>query len=214
MHESICTCHPNIRSLAHALGWIDLGMEFLIMQGELAYNCRNCQADGTCVLCEKCFRESNHEGHDFSFHLAGPGGCCDCGDSEAWSPSGACPRHSGLSEDASSPSASDPAASMEPGLRASLQATVAALGRCLQEMAVSVAASYGRTDKEARPGESEEAVKSPSWSVVLHNDDVHTYDEVSASIKLLTRVQTAQARRMTQDVSSVARMLACHCRSR
>ena len=38
--------------------------------------------DNTCVLCDACFRSSNHQGHEV--HRAAPGGCCDCGDPEAW----------------------------------------------------------------------------------------------------------------------------------
>ena len=172
--------------------------------GELCYNCRQCQADGSCVLCEACFKRSNHEGHDFSFHLAGPGGCCDCGDTEAWNPAGMCDQHSpAAADDEEAAGPSDPAAAMEPALRSSLQSTAAALGRCLQEMAVSVAASYGRTDMTPRPGESEEGAKAKGWAVVLHNDDVHTYQEVSTAIRDLCRATNAEALDMTRNVRTL-----------
>ena len=51
--------------------------------GDIAWNCRTCQKDNTCVLCDACFRSSNHQGHEVFFHRAAPGGCCDCGDPEA-----------------------------------------------------------------------------------------------------------------------------------
>jgi len=38
-------------------------------KGELAYHCKTCQHDDTCVLCKKCFDDSDHEGHDW-FHCA------------------------------------------------------------------------------------------------------------------------------------------------
>ncbi len=63
------------------------------MQGELAYNCTTCQVDPTCVQCQKCFQAANHEGHDVYFHRTSAGGCCDCGDVEAWDPAGFCPAH-------------------------------------------------------------------------------------------------------------------------
>lgn len=47
----------------------------------------------TCVLCNSCFNDSNHEGHDVLFYHAQAGGCCDCGDADAWDPSGFCSRH-------------------------------------------------------------------------------------------------------------------------
>ena len=65
----------------------------LFTGGELVYNCLDCQSDPTCVLCSDCMRNSNHEGHEVRFHRAAPGGCCDCGDVEAWNPSGFCSKH-------------------------------------------------------------------------------------------------------------------------
>jgi ATP-dependent Clp protease adapter protein ClpS len=62
-------------------------------RGDICWNCRTCQADNTCVLCDACFKASDHAGHQVLFHQAGVGGCCDCGDAEAWAPAGCCPRH-------------------------------------------------------------------------------------------------------------------------
>lgn len=56
---------------------------------------RNCQTDPTCVQCDTCYRNSDHVGHEVYFHHASPGGCCDCGDLEAWKQSGCCSAHSG-----------------------------------------------------------------------------------------------------------------------
>lgn len=60
--------------------------------GDLAYCCETCQSDPTCVLCQDCFKRSNHVGHKVTFHESG-GGCCDCGDEEAWAVDGMCDRH-------------------------------------------------------------------------------------------------------------------------
>ena len=30
----------------------------------------------------------DHQGHEYFFHKTGAGGCCDCGDAEAWADSG------------------------------------------------------------------------------------------------------------------------------
>lgn len=49
--------------------------------------------DATCVICDECFRHSDHEGHEVYFHRTSPGGCCDCGDIEAWNIRGCCPLH-------------------------------------------------------------------------------------------------------------------------
>jgi uncharacterized protein (DUF779 family) len=37
------------------------------------------------VFCSKCFHATQHDGHDILFSVSpGSGGCCDCGDPEAW----------------------------------------------------------------------------------------------------------------------------------
>ncbi len=62
-------------------------------RNDIVWVCRTCQADETCVLCHQCFKQSNHEGHDVAFYHAQAGGCCDCGDPDAWDPAGFCPHH-------------------------------------------------------------------------------------------------------------------------
>eukprot|EP00980_Cylindrotheca_fusiformis_P000097 scaffold19_cov114-Cylindrotheca_fusiformis.AAC.44 len=62
-------------------------------RNDIVWVCRTCQADETCVLCHNCFTNSNHEGHDVAFYHAQAGGCCDCGDPDAWDPQGFCPHH-------------------------------------------------------------------------------------------------------------------------
>jgi hypothetical protein len=66
---------------------------YVFRPGDIAWNCRTCQTDSTCVLCDKCFHASDHEGHEVFFHRTNPGGCCDCGDIEAWRLEGCCPFH-------------------------------------------------------------------------------------------------------------------------
>ena len=63
-------------------------------RGEVIWTCRTCAKDQTCVQCNECFLLSNHIGHETFFHPAGGfGGCCDCGDPEAWSLAGNCTHH-------------------------------------------------------------------------------------------------------------------------
>jgi hypothetical protein len=58
---------------------------YVFKQGDTIYRCHDCGFDGTCVLCTKCFRSGDHQGHSISMHISqGSGGCCDCGDAEAW----------------------------------------------------------------------------------------------------------------------------------
>lgn len=62
-------------------------------KNDIVWVCRTCQADETCVLCHSCYSQSNHQGHDVAFYHAQAGGCCDCGDPDAWDPAGFCPHH-------------------------------------------------------------------------------------------------------------------------
>eukprot|EP00830_Metopus_es_P019817 TRINITY_DN7519_c0_g1_i1.p1 TRINITY_DN7519_c0_g1~~TRINITY_DN7519_c0_g1_i1.p1 ORF type:complete len:129 (+),score=11.51 TRINITY_DN7519_c0_g1_i1:107-493(+) len=48
-------------------------------------------------LCNECYTNSSHEGHEFFFRK-GYIGCCDCGDPDAWKPSGNCTKHKGYDE--------------------------------------------------------------------------------------------------------------------
>jgi len=67
--------------------------QFPFKRNDIVWVCRTCQADETCVLCHACYKQSNHEGHDVAFYHAQAGGCCDCGDPDAWDPAGFCPHH-------------------------------------------------------------------------------------------------------------------------
>ncbi|KAI9908494.1 hypothetical protein PsorP6_004357 [Peronosclerospora sorghi] len=65
---------------------------------EIAYSCRNCQQDTTCVMCKDCYTHSKHVGHDVYFQRTTAGSSCDCGDVHAWKQSGFCSRHCGESK--------------------------------------------------------------------------------------------------------------------
>lgn len=36
---------------------------YVFKRGDIAWNCRKCQVDSTCVQCDACFRRSDHVGH-------------------------------------------------------------------------------------------------------------------------------------------------------
>jgi hypothetical protein len=93
--SEIQTEHPNVtESSSVAINLDPCGHVF--KKGESIYRCFDCGMDATCVLCTRCFRAGNHTGHSFSFSIAsGSGGCCDCGDAEAWKIPCTCPWHNG-----------------------------------------------------------------------------------------------------------------------
>jgi len=61
--------------------------------GEPTYNCRECGMDSTCVLCVDCFKRSPHKNHKYKMGTSYGGGCCDCGDVEAWKRDAYCQTH-------------------------------------------------------------------------------------------------------------------------
>ena len=69
--------------------------QYAFKKSDIVWICRTCQVDETCVLCHDCFSHSNHEGHDVAFYHANAGGCCDCGDVDAWDRLGFCSKHGG-----------------------------------------------------------------------------------------------------------------------
>lgn len=87
---------------------LDLGPEYaeerrglpcghVFAKGEAIWRCRDCSLDETCVQCAPCFQASIHnaENHDVVFSVcASSGGCCDCGDEEAWVKDVGCSYHS------------------------------------------------------------------------------------------------------------------------
>ena len=42
---------------------------YIFKTGDIAWVCRTCQADDTCVLCQECFAASDHEGHEGALPL-------------------------------------------------------------------------------------------------------------------------------------------------
>ena len=50
---------------------------YIFKTGDIAWVCRTCQSDDTCVLCQECYAASNHEGHEVFFHRTRAGGCCE-----------------------------------------------------------------------------------------------------------------------------------------
>ena len=60
----------------------------------VAWRCLDCEKDPTCIICKDCFEKGDHEGHRVQLKR-NVGGCCDCGDPEAWDEKGFCSDHKG-----------------------------------------------------------------------------------------------------------------------
>merc|ERR1719317_1768268 len=62
--------------------------------GEPAFQCKTCASDPTVIMCVDCFRDSDHDGHEYILHQA-RGGMCDCGDQTSFDIGGLCKWHRG-----------------------------------------------------------------------------------------------------------------------
>mmetsp|Transcript_11499 Transcript_11499/g.25659 ORF Transcript_11499/g.25659 Transcript_11499/m.25659 type:complete len:3095 (-) Transcript_11499:90-9374(-) len=207
---------------------------YVFKRGDIAWNCRTCQTDATCVICDNCFRLSDHEGHEVYFHRTSPGGCCDCGDAEAWKIEGCCPIHRpDPAEAATATNADDPLEAVRMAVKgqefqrdtltqkptALPPATTAALATVIGAAVAALVKAVDGAGVGADPSQfktlwaheaalvaqghallEESYVKQQPWNATpqpsqywagnhklpkgyqlhlrLHNDDVHTFDEV------------------------------------
>ncbi|KAJ8609246.1 hypothetical protein CTAYLR_008064 [Chrysophaeum taylorii] len=152
---------------------------YVFKHGDIAWNCRTCQKDNTCVLCDACFQRSAHVGHEVFFHRASPGGCCDCGDLEAWLGDACCEVHQ--------PKASeDPMEALPPDLRRAAAIVVRAAVVALCDVAARCAVAHAGRGNVVR----------------LHNDDVHSVDQVAEALRS-AGVAADLARRAVEEADRV-----------
>ena len=141
--------------------------QYQFKKNDIAWICKDCQSDETCVLCNSCWQASDHEGHEVYYYHSQAGGCCDCGDKDAWKPSGFCVRHGHAHPD---PLSLVPQDLLQRG---------AALLRTLISELLSYAKDYSilyTADPHPPLGQM--------WIVRLHQDDFHTHVEFATTIEV------------------------------
>ncbi|KZT42813.1 hypothetical protein SISSUDRAFT_979604 [Sistotremastrum suecicum HHB10207 ss-3] len=165
----------------------------IFQKGESCYRCKDCSLDDSCVMCSRCFHATDHTGHNVSFYLSQqPGGCCDCGDSEAWRHPVGCPYHPPADPNVQprastrtlenwTPKVYNPhRAAIPHELRDSMSRTIAyALDFLLDTLDYSPdEANTPRTEKEVRLQPSADPLMADMYAVLLWNDEKHSFDEV------------------------------------
>ncbi|KAJ1888714.1 E3 ubiquitin-protein ligase ubr1, partial [Coemansia sp. S17] len=182
--------------------------------------------DDTCVLCTRCFQATDHSGHDTSFSVnSGTGGCCDCGDPEAWKIPLRCRHHSNLDEleeaglDPIISSAGAPFVSgynnneCPSSVRRSIELTIAVvLEFILETFATSPVNLNPQFDEnsimeDARNasfamGDDEPQTK---FAVVLWNDEVHSFQDVIDQCIEALRCSMSEAKRIAETVDASGR---------
>ncbi|KAL4703355.1 hypothetical protein ACJJTC_013121 [Scirpophaga incertulas] len=167
-------------------------------QGEPAYSCRECGMDNTCVLCVECFKVSAHRHHKYKMGQSGGGGCCDCGDTEAWKKDPFCQLHAAPSEEEE-----QGAVSSDVVERMKIVATVV-LSYCLRLLTHDHAPSLPN-DLRLKETEKDllQILDSPDcYCTVLYNDETHTFEQV---ITTLNRVMKCTHRDSVELVTLIDR---------
>ncbi|KAJ3108877.1 hypothetical protein HDU97_010149 [Phlyctochytrium planicorne] len=197
--------------------------------GEGVYWCRECAMDQTCVLCYRCFHATNHEGHETSFSVSQKaGGCCDCGDLEAWRKDLKCHYHS-LSAKSHSvdqhhenekPNEAVELIPVPENLKASMRATVSTIldfvidtlsasptNFSIPDSVDSVLSSNApETAKERQlNATSAENGGGMLFACVIWNDELHSFTEVINRIANAARCSIAEAKTIANNVDTVGR---------
>ncbi|KAL0063833.1 E3 ubiquitin-protein ligase ubr1 [Marasmius tenuissimus] len=227
--------HATLSEVQASFGFCGAGKEgpltpgrpcsHVLKKGESCFRCKDCALDDSCVICSRCFHATDHEGHNVSFFIAQqPGGCCDCGDSEAWKVHLNCPYHppaetteptSTSTYPSSGPRGNIPApvkdyphrVNVPPELRESMNRTIGyALDFVLDTLDFSPdEPSVPSNEADLRLQPSADPMLKDQYCVIIWNDDKHSFDEVIKLICDLTGRARDEAAEMTLRIDENGR---------
>ncbi|KAF8957057.1 hypothetical protein BDZ97DRAFT_1954955 [Flammula alnicola] len=192
----------------------------IFKKGESCYRCKDCALDDSCVLCSRCFHATDHNGHNVSFFIAQQsGGCCDCGDEEAWRTDIRCPHHPPAGPDDPQdmtprlilkpmPNDLPPApnypfrVATPPDLKDSMRRTIGfALDFLLDTLDYSPdEPMVPANEADLRLQPSADPMMKDQYCIVLWNDDKHSFDEV-------TKLMMDMTNRTPEDATALVRRL-------
>ncbi|TYZ62577.1 hypothetical protein PybrP1_003089 [[Pythium] brassicae (nom. inval.)] len=147
--------------------------------GDIAWNCRVCQADETCVMCNDCFISSDHDDHEVFFYYTQSGGCCDCGDTEAWAPEGFCTSHKGAQD-------ADPLRLLPPDILVHSRDCIGEVMRFVQRVLEEARVAYV-IDERGVERIREKLADAPAdarYSVIVHYNEYLSSQEFTAALGL------------------------------
>ncbi|KAF8629016.1 hypothetical protein AX17_005872 [Amanita inopinata Kibby_2008] len=201
----------------------------IIGKGESCFRCRDCGLDESCVMCSKCFYGTDHTNHNVSFFVSQQsGGCCDCGDEEAWKVPMNCVHHPRVTkkDDAEDPSQITPKSNarmiapevppvpnfpyrftVPPELRDSMHRTIGyALDFVLDTLDYSPDEPVIPTNEaDLRLQPSADPMLKDQYCIVLWNDDKHSFDEVIKLLCDLTNRTREEASALAQKIDETGR---------
>lgn len=161
----------------------------IFKNGEPTYSCRECSMDPTCVLCSSCFKKSTHRTHKYKMSTSYGGGCCDCGDSEAWKKDFSCEDHAAVEKPEVDGLITD---EMKEICQIVFRAVLAYSVNMLQ---IDSDANFPDADSEINPVED-------VYCTLLYNDETHIFDQV---ISTLTSTIKCEQKEAVEYVTSIDR---------
>lgn len=176
--------------------------------GEPTYSCRECGMDSTCVLCVDCFKQSEHRGHKYKMGTSSGGGCCDCGDTEAWKRAPFCDIHIVGVKDAmnkSNENRSTMPEDMAERVRMAFDAVLWYAYELLSmEHSPRIPADLCTRDTDINMDTdiTHSLFDMDTYCTVLYNDETHTFEQV---ISTLTRVIKCNQKMAIEYVTNIDR---------
>ncbi|XP_014208989.1 E3 ubiquitin-protein ligase UBR2 [Copidosoma floridanum] len=193
-------CNGNPREILKQLNQNDRPPSIcgrVFKTGDSTYSCRECGMDSTCVLCVDCFKQSAHKNHKYKMGISIGGGCCDCGDVEAWKKEPFCKIHLVGIEVKDAPSNRLPDDMSE---RAAITFQ-AVLKYCYDLLSMEHSPGLP-ADLCVKESTDDLYSKNDTYCTVLFNDESHTFDQV---IVTLTRSIACTQREAIEYVSNIDR---------
>jgi E3 ubiquitin-protein ligase UBR2 len=166
----------------------------IFTRGEYLYSCKDCGVDPTCVMCPACFNASEHVNCRYRVSRSGGGGgTCDCGDVEAWKNHPTCRNH--MKKEQVEVSESDKM------LRIRIKRLFSQILRLAVELLYdNVCTTNCLSEKLRKIVENTDlsAVANTystnnECSLILYNDEVHSYDQVERMLKESVNATAEQA---------------------
>lgn len=168
--------------------------------GEPTYSCRECGMDATCVLCVDCFKQSAHRNHKYKMGTSSGGGCCDCGDDEAWKNEPYCDIHL-MGKNAKQDEGHGLPEEFAERAKVAFEAVLWYAYHLLTlEHSPGLPADLQLRDSEREPLEFLEV--PDGFCTVLYNDETHTFEQV---ISTLARVIKCPQRDAIEFVTNIDR---------
>lgn len=194
--------------------------------GETTYACLTCAVDETCVLCPRCFNESDHQGHNVrTADSSGSAGSCDCGDQEAWVSPVHCIVHGPLDEreqaaanSAADNSQSDPLPenvtnaitdTISLALDYLCDVLVCSPEQQRQEKTLTSTRLNEQTSRLTAPWYGHRSDSTPDtpvrWAMVLWNDEKHTVQDVQEQVARAVKTTKSRGLTVAHEVDSRGR---------